>query len=202
MRPPSFPCKDGRGRRFDCPAGQTFSPQAFGQLPEDTDQLTVKALQTYSDGKTVRWIEEASGGQEPENPAPVLKLTAKGTDEGASGTTPLPTGSKNSASTKSTASSNDSTARGLGVAGLVVGVPGAGRGGARRPAQPRCRFPRRIEHAQPALSTVIPWAELARRALRDGCHIGGAELDYRSARLLNRYGSIRPRPYDVIWRHR
>ncbi|MCH5677484.1 YcnI family copper-binding membrane protein [Streptomyces gilvus] len=97
---------------------------AFGQLPEDADQLTFKTLQTYSDGKTVRWIEEASGGEEPENPAPVLKLTAKGTDEGASSTTPLPTSSKTSTSTKSTASSSDSTARGLGVAGLIVGVLG------------------------------------------------------------------------------
>ncbi|MFI9569711.1 YcnI family protein [Streptomyces rishiriensis] len=97
---------------------------AFGQLPEDADQLTFKTLQTYSDGKTVRWIEEASGGEEPENPAPVLKLTAKGTDEGAGSTTPLPTSSKTSAGTKATASSSDSTARGLGVAGLIVGVLG------------------------------------------------------------------------------
>lgn len=45
---------------------------AFGQLPEDTDQLTFKTLQTYSDGKTVRWIEEAAqGDDEPENPAPL-----------------------------------------------------------------------------------------------------------------------------------
>ncbi|WP_374227053.1 DUF1775 domain-containing protein [Streptomyces sp. AC558_RSS880] len=50
---------------------------AFGQLPDDTGQLTFKTLQTYSDGKIVRWIE-AQGGQELENPAPVLKLTAKG----------------------------------------------------------------------------------------------------------------------------
>ncbi|MCX5250608.1 YcnI family protein [Streptomyces sp. NBC_00201] len=97
---------------------------AFGQLPEDIEQLTFKTLQTYSDGKTVRWIDLASGGQEPENPAPVLKLTAKGTDEGAGSTTPLPTSSKGSTSTKSAASSSDSTARGLGVAGLVVGVLG------------------------------------------------------------------------------
>lgn len=51
---------------------------AFGQLPDDAEQLAFKTLQTYSDGKVVRWIEEAKEGQaEPENPAPVLKLTAK-----------------------------------------------------------------------------------------------------------------------------
>src|SRR4051794_7288709 len=45
---------------------------AFGQLPDDTDQLTFKTLQTYSDGKTARWIEEPQeGADEPENPAPV-----------------------------------------------------------------------------------------------------------------------------------
>ncbi|MFD9396350.1 YcnI family protein [Streptomyces sp. NPDC060000] len=109
---------------------------AFGQLPDDVDQLTFKTLQTYSDGRTVRWIEEAaaSGGEEPENPAPVLELTAKGTEstestEGAEGTTQdgaatAPATKKSSAGSTATASSSDSTARGLGVAGLVVGVLG------------------------------------------------------------------------------
>ncbi|MEU0585181.1 YcnI family protein [Streptomyces sp. NPDC006132] len=98
---------------------------AFGQLPDDTDQLTFKALQTYSDGKVVRWIETAEqGAQEPENPAPVLKLTAKGAeaDNGASAATSA--SSKSSAGPQATASADDSTARGLGVAGLVVGVLG------------------------------------------------------------------------------
>ncbi|MDX3249520.1 YcnI family protein, partial [Streptomyces sp. ME18-1-4] len=59
---------------------------AFGRLPDDADQLAFKTLQTYSDGKTVRWIEEAAAGaDEPENPAPVLKLTA------AADNTPAPT---------------------------------------------------------------------------------------------------------------
>ena len=35
---------------------------AFGQLPDDTGRLTFKTLQTYSDGKVVRWIEEAKDG--------------------------------------------------------------------------------------------------------------------------------------------
>lgn len=97
---------------------------AFGQLPDDTDQLTFKTLQTYSDGKTVRWIEEAQGGEEPENPAPVLKLTAKGAEEGSGTSTASSASPKTSGSSQSTASSSDSTARGLGVAGLVVGVLG------------------------------------------------------------------------------
>ena len=101
---------------------------AFGQLPEDTDQLTFKTLQTYSDGKTVRWIEEASGGEEPENPAPLLKLTAKNAEDAEDGDSGPSTASsaapKSSGSSKSTASSSDSTARGLGIGGLVVGVLG------------------------------------------------------------------------------
>ncbi|MER6977539.1 YcnI family protein [Streptomyces carpinensis] len=93
---------------------------AFGQLPDDVGQLTFKTLQTYSDGKVVRWIEEPQGGEEPENPAPVLKLTAGG-GEG----TAAPSGDAKPAAASSTASSSDdSTARGLGIAGLVVGVLG------------------------------------------------------------------------------
>ncbi|MCX5330807.1 YcnI family protein [Streptomyces sp. NBC_00140] len=89
---------------------------AFGQLPDDTDQLAFKALQTYSDGKTVRWIEEAAqGDEEPENPAPVVKLTAK--DDGGTAVTPAK-------AQEAVADSSDSTARGLGVAGLIVGVLG------------------------------------------------------------------------------
>ena len=96
---------------------------AFGQLPDDTARLTFKTLQTYSDGKVVRWIEEAAQGDEdPENPAPVLKLTAAGTTSAtASQTSAI-------ASKASKASASDSTARGLGVAGLIVGVLGLAAG--------------------------------------------------------------------------
>ncbi|MFF0090241.1 YcnI family protein [Streptomyces canus] len=96
---------------------------AFGQLPDDTAQLTLKTLQTYSDGKVVRWIEEAAqGDEEPENPAPVLKLTAAGTTSATASQTSAV------ASKASKASASDSTARGLGVAGLVVGVLGLAAG--------------------------------------------------------------------------
>ncbi|MFJ5303708.1 YcnI family protein [Streptomyces sp. NPDC088350] len=102
---------------------------AFGQLPDDTDQLTFKTLQTYSDGNVVRWIEETTAGDEPENPAPVLKLTAKGSAGGDQ--TPVASASTAATDTKSTSassSSSDSTARGLGVAGLIVGVLGLAAG--------------------------------------------------------------------------
>ncbi|MFC7257598.1 YcnI family copper-binding membrane protein [Streptomyces lutosisoli] len=114
---------------------------AFGQLPDNTDELSFKTLQTYSDGNVARWIEVTpKGGEEPENPAPVLALTAKaagedGSDEAStsdsssgSGTASR-SGSSPAAAAKSSASSSDSTARGLGIAGLIVGVLGLAAAG-------------------------------------------------------------------------
>ncbi|WP_406477631.1 YcnI family protein [Streptomyces sp. NBC_01615] len=114
---------------------------AFGQLPDSTDELSFKTLQTYSDGNVARWIEVTpKGGEEPENPAPVLALTAKaagedGSDEGStsdsssgSGTASR-SGSSPAAAAKSSASSSDSTALGLGIAGLIVGVLGLAAAG-------------------------------------------------------------------------
>ncbi|MFF7577688.1 YcnI family protein [Streptomyces sp. NBC_01707] len=93
----------------------------FGQLPHDTDQLGFKTLQTYSDGKVIRWIEETQkGAEEPESPAPVLKLTA-----GTAGDESAPmTASSSEPEATAKASSSDSTARGLGIAGLAAGVLG------------------------------------------------------------------------------
>lgn len=52
-------------------------PVSFGPVPHDAPRLVFKALQTYSDGQVVRWIEvPADGRPEPEHPAPVLSLAA------------------------------------------------------------------------------------------------------------------------------
>ncbi|GHE06703.1 hypothetical protein GCM10010339_48710 [Streptomyces alanosinicus] len=59
----------------------------------------------------------------------MLKLTAKGAGDGAGASTASAAGSKGSESVKSTASASDSTARGLGIAGLVVGVLGLAAAG-------------------------------------------------------------------------
>ncbi|MEU4120315.1 YcnI family protein [Kitasatospora sp. NPDC028055] len=106
----------------------------LGALPEGTDQVVFKALQTYSDGNVVRWIEEPQAGQpEPKNPAPVLHLTAAAADGDTAGAaTPAPTGSATAKAGAETAAakadSSDSTARGLGIAGIVVGVLGTAAG--------------------------------------------------------------------------
>jgi uncharacterized protein YcnI len=63
--------------------GGQIQPDAFdlftvraGPLPKNVSKLEFRASQTYSDGEVVQWIEPTvKGGDEPEHPAPVLKLT-------------------------------------------------------------------------------------------------------------------------------
>jgi uncharacterized protein YcnI len=57
-------------------------PLALGRLPEDTDQLVFKAVQTYDSGEEVRWIDVA---EDAENPAAVLALTAAEDGHGSAG---------------------------------------------------------------------------------------------------------------------
>ncbi|MFI6765651.1 YcnI family protein [Streptomyces sp. NPDC050355] len=106
-------------------------PVSVGQLPEDADELVFKALQTYDDKDVVRWIEPTKeGAEEPENPAPVLKLTAAEDDgHGTSGAKHA--GAKSDAKMTTAAaetSASDTTARVLGVIGIVVGIAGVGFG--------------------------------------------------------------------------
>ncbi|MES5819135.1 YcnI family protein [Streptomyces sp. RG80] len=111
-------------------------PVSVGTLPEDTDELTFKAIQTYSNKEVVRWIEvEQEGQEEPENPAPVLELSAASEDghHGASATEEASDDSaddaeKAAATTAAPADSSDTTARVLGVVGIAVGVVGVGYG--------------------------------------------------------------------------
>lgn len=44
-------------------------PVSLGRLPENTDRLVFKALQTYDNKEVVRWIEEPRG-TEPDSPRP------------------------------------------------------------------------------------------------------------------------------------
>ncbi|WP_105970302.1 YcnI family copper-binding membrane protein [Streptomyces geranii] len=111
-------------------------PLSIGQLPEDADELVFKALQTYSNKEVVRWIEvQADGAEEPDNPAPVLALSAAtGDHHGGSATeeTEAAASAEPAAKTTTTAAepadSGDTTARVLGVVGIVVGVAGVAFG--------------------------------------------------------------------------
>jgi uncharacterized protein YcnI len=49
---------------------------AAGSVPDKPSQLVFKALQTYSSGEIVRWLEVPEAGQpQPDAPAPVVTLT-------------------------------------------------------------------------------------------------------------------------------
>ncbi|MEU6365046.1 YcnI family protein [Streptomyces sp. NPDC046931] len=104
-------------------------PLSVGQLPENTDQLAFKALQTYSDNEVVRWIEpEKEGQEEPENPAPVLQLTAAASGHHGSGAGDASTGSAAEETAAEGSPSSDTTARVLGIVGIVVGAAGVAYG--------------------------------------------------------------------------
>jgi uncharacterized protein YcnI len=101
-------------------------PVSLGPLPE-VDQLVFKALQTYSDGTIVRWIDEpVAGGEEPESPAPVLTLAPKAA--AAAGTTPAAVTVETAAKAPA-ADDGNGLGTGLGAAGLVAGLGGLVLGG-------------------------------------------------------------------------
>jgi uncharacterized protein YcnI len=84
-------------------------------LPSGTNEVVFKALQTYSNGTVVRWIDPVSSANpDPPNPAPILRLTAPVNDSAAVGSASGPS------------SGSDSTALTIGVVGLVVGAFGLG----------------------------------------------------------------------------
>lgn len=64
------------GGRIEPGEYQDFALSA-DPLPSSGTQVVFKALQTYSNGEVVRWIDLQQPGQdEPEHPAPVLALTS------------------------------------------------------------------------------------------------------------------------------
>jgi uncharacterized protein YcnI len=88
------------------------------QLPDKAGTtLTFKAIQTYDNGKTVRWI----GAPDAEDPAPQVKVTAPET-ENAAAVTP--------AASSSDTSSNDDDSKTLSIIALIVGALGLLAGGA------------------------------------------------------------------------
>ncbi|KES05312.1 membrane protein [Streptomyces toyocaensis] len=114
-------------------------PVSVGTLPEDTDELVFKALQTYSNKEIVRWIEVPRKGQEePEHPAPVLALSeASGDHHGApaddkasgdSASAGKASAETSAASGEGDSGGTDTTARVLGVVGIVVGAAGVAYG--------------------------------------------------------------------------
>ncbi|MET7422665.1 YcnI family protein [Dactylosporangium sp. NPDC005555] len=104
-------------------AGAEIKPHQFqefdvslGPLPV-ADQIVFKALQTYSDGEVVRWIDEPAAGAEAEHPAPVLKLAKKDATAPAA-----VTGAAQDAADTANDGQTDGTAITVGVAGLLLGL--------------------------------------------------------------------------------
>ena len=110
---------------FRADAGGGIAPGEFqefalsgGPFP-DVDSLAFNAVQSYSDGSEVAWIEPTVEGQpEPEHPAPVLSLAAADTTPGTA-----------AASSSAGADAGGSTSTTATVA-LVVAVLGLLAGGA------------------------------------------------------------------------
>ncbi|WP_030559784.1 YcnI family copper-binding membrane protein [Streptomyces aureocirculatus] len=111
-------------------------PLSVGQLPEDADQMVFKALQTYSNKEVVRWIEpQQKGAKEPDFPAPALALSAAGDHHGGGAAsdddakaTGVKDGEETASSKASDSDSSDTTARTLGIVGIVVGAAGVAFG--------------------------------------------------------------------------
>jgi uncharacterized protein YcnI len=101
---------------------QTFTILA-GPLPA-AGSLALPAVQTYSDGSEVAWIDPTVAGQaEPEHPAPVLELAATGAPADAAASTSAPADAAASTSAPAAAApAADSGTSGTAVAGLVVAV--------------------------------------------------------------------------------
>ncbi|ATW49003.1 YcnI family protein [Streptomyces peucetius] len=120
-------------------------PLSLGPLPEDAPELVFKAVQTYSDGEVVRWIDvPEKGAAEPEHPAPVLALKS---------TAPLaaaaPAAARNP-DEPDRAPATDTVSRLLGGSGLAVGLAALGwaaAGRRRTTARPSAQAERQEEIA-------------------------------------------------------
>jgi len=106
--------KPGQFQEFDV---------SLGSLPE-VPQVVFKALQTYSDGTVVRWIDEpTTDGTEPEKPAPVLKLTAgTGDVHAAASGAPVAAPAEAAAESDSDGTWTGVIAIGLGLVALVLAL--------------------------------------------------------------------------------
>jgi uncharacterized protein YcnI len=125
---------------------QEFSISA-GPLP-DPKEITLPAVQTYSDGKVVEWNQPTpASGEEPEHPAPAIEVVAAtGGDTDGAEASPSAAGSPSAAASSAPAdgapvaasvSGPDTTARALAGLALLVGIVAGALGalGLRRAAR-------------------------------------------------------------------
>jgi len=111
-------------------AGAAIKPGEFNQftisagpLPK-APAMTFKAIQTYSDGSTVSWIEQAAegSGTEPEHPAPTLALAAAGASSAPSSAAPSSTAPATASSSSDEGNGRATTALVLAIVALLLGA--------------------------------------------------------------------------------
>ncbi|WP_067718633.1 YcnI family protein [Nocardia yamanashiensis] len=105
------------GVTFTARDGNAIGPGEFtefrlqiGPLPH-VNELVFPAVQTYSDGSVVSWIERSADGTTPDKPAPILKLSAAHGDGHG----------KSAAAPETAAVHNDSSAS-IWLAGLALAI--------------------------------------------------------------------------------
>ena len=114
-------------------SGGTIEPGQFdtfslsvGPLPDDVDELAFPTIQTYSDGEEVSWIQPTpETGEEPENPAPVLRLveaSEEGHSDGDEATTTTVTADDDEAAAPDVDVDDDDSTDGVAIGALVVGI--------------------------------------------------------------------------------
>lgn len=119
-------------------AGSGIKPGQFQQfyvsldsLP-DADSIEIKALQTYSNGDVVRWIDDPAppGGDEPDHPAPILTLVpaAAGADPAASSAPAATTTTAATVAATTSSGGGNGAALVIAIIGLVVALAGAALG--------------------------------------------------------------------------
>jgi periplasmic copper chaperone A len=110
---------------WTAPNGAGIAPGQFQEfaiavedLPDNTNELLMPAVQTYDNGDVVNWNQPTVAGQaEPEHPTPSLMLAAEDSD----GTTPA-------VAAPAASSGSDGTARWLGGIGIVLAAVALGFG--------------------------------------------------------------------------
>lgn len=99
---------------------------SVGPVPK-VASVMFEAIQTYSDGRVIKWNEPPASGVEPADPAPVLTITAADEPPAAS------------QSAGSTAGTDDNAARMLGVVGVALGALGLLVGAVALRSRPRVK---------------------------------------------------------------
>jgi uncharacterized protein len=92
------------------------------QLPDEGDAVEFPAVQTYSNGEEVRWVDPTGpDAPEADHPAPTITLT-EGTDEHGGGETPTTVAAGSASGSVQTAEDDADTAKTIGIVAIIFSV--------------------------------------------------------------------------------